>query len=331
MPANLPPQYYELEREFKAERDPREKLRLAQELLAIMPKHKGTDKLQADLKNKISKLKKMLESPDKKHGARQEAANDYIPKEGAGQVILIGPPNSGKSSLIESLTNAKPTVTDYPYATREPLAGMMVFDTVQIQLIDTPPISADMYENYMANLTRQAELVVLVCDLSTDKCQEGIQFIFDKLDEKRIILRPEATEKPDDPRYCIKKTIICAHKIYDDEFGERRKKLGERFARFKIIETSIIDDDSLNNFKNEIFKALSIIRIYTKQIGKEVVYRDPIILPVGGTVEMAAEIIHKDFAHKLKFAKIWGEGKFDGQRVQRDCGLNDKDVIEFHI
>ena len=273
----------------------------------------------------------MLESPDKKHGARQEAANDYIAKEGAGQVILVGPPNSGKSSLIESLTNAKPTVADYPYATREPLAGMMVFETVQIQLIDTPPISADLYENYMANLIRQADLVVLVCDLSTDKCQEGIQFIFDKLDEKRIILKPEAIEKPDDPRYCIKKTIICAHKIYDDESGERRKKLSEKFTGFKIIETSIIDDDSLNNFKNEIFQALSIIRVYTKHIGKEVDYSDPIILPVGGTVEMAAEVIHKDFAHKLKFAKIWGEGKFDGQRVHRDCGLNDKDVIEFHI
>lgn len=331
MPANLPPQYYELEREFKAERDPREKLRLAQELLAIMPKHKGTDKLQADLKNKISKLKKTLETPEKKHGVRQAATNDYIPKEGAGQVILIGPPNSGKSSLIESLTNAKPTVTDYPYATREPLAGMMTYETVQIQLIDTPPISVDMYETYMANLIRQADLVVLVCDLASDKCHEGLQFIFYKLDEKRIVLKPEVTDKPDDPRYCFKKTLICAHKIYDDETGERRKKLGEKFAGFNIVETSIIDDDSLKNFKNEIFRALSIIRVYTKHIGKEVEYIDPIILPVGGTVEMAAEVIHKDFARKLKFAKIWGEGKFDGQRVQRDCVLNDKDVIEFHI
>lgn len=331
MPANLPPQYYELEREFKAEKDPREKLRLAQELLAIMPKHKGTDKLQADMKNKISKLKKLLEEPDKKHGVRQAAANDYIPKEGAGQVILVGPPNSGKSSLVESLTNAKPLVTDYPYATREPLAGMMTFETVQIQLVDTPPISSELYESYMNNLIRQADLVVLVCDLSTDAFLEGIRFIIDKLDEKRIILKPEITERPEDPRYYFKKTLICAHKIYDDETGERRHRLKEQFTDFKIIETSIIDDDSLNNFKREIFKALNIIRIYTKQIGKEPVFENPIILPTGGTVEEAAAVIHKDFAQKLKFARVWGKGKFDGQRVQGDCRLNDEDIIEFHI
>jgi ribosome-interacting GTPase 1 len=246
-------------------------------------------------------------------------------------VILIGPPNSGKSSLIESLTNAKPTVTDYPYATREPLAGMMTFETVQIQLIDTPPISADMYESFMSNLIRQADLVVLVCDLSGEKCLEGINFILEKLDEKRIILKPEVMEKPDDPRYSIKKTIICAHKIYDDETGERRRMLGEKFDGFKIVETSIIDDNSLDNFKKEIFRALSIIRVYTKHIGEEVDYRDPIILPLGGTVEMAAGVIHKDFARKLKFAKVWGEGKFDGQRVHGDCVLNDGDIIEFHI
>ena len=141
----------------------------------------------------------------------------------------------------------------------------------------------------------------------------------------------EVEEKPDDPRYSIKKTIVCAHKIYDDETGERRRMLGEKFDGFNIVETSIIDDNSLDNFKKEIFRALSVIRVYTKHIGEEVDYRDPIILPLGGTVEMAAEVIHKDFARKLKFAKVWGEGKFDGQRVHGDCVLNDGDIIEFHI
>ena len=331
MPANLPPHYYELEREFKAERDPREKLRLAQELLALMPKHKGTDKLQADMKNKISKLKKMLESPEKKHGARQAASPDYIAREGAGQVVLVGPPNSGKSSLLESLTNAKPLVADYPYATREPMAGMMTFETVQIQLIDTPPISTEMYEHYMANLVRLADVVVLVCDLAVDRMLDDIKYVVETLEEKRIIFKPEITEKPEDPRFCFAKAIVCAHKIYDDETGERRRKLREFFPDFKIVDTSIIDDDSLVRFKREIFNSLGIIRIYTKHIGKDVKRVDPVILPVGGTVQDAAEAIHKDFAQKLKFAKIWGEGKFDGQRVQRDCELNDEDIVEFHI
>ena len=145
MPANLPPQYYELEREYNAERDPREKLRLAQELLRVMPKHKGTDKLQAEMKAKISRLKKEIEGGGSKSGGpvRQVSAKDHIEKEGAGQVILIGPPNAGKSSLVDVLTHAKPEVADYPYTTREPEPGMMEFETVQMQLIDTPPISPD--------------------------------------------------------------------------------------------------------------------------------------------------------------------------------------------
>lgn len=141
MPANLPPQYYELERAFRVEKDPTEKLRLAQELLAIMPKHKGTDKLQADMKAKISKLKRQLDSGVKKGGATRAETLDHVDKEGAGQVVLIGPPNTGKSSLLDALTNAKPLIADYPYTTREPHAGMMPYETISIQLVDTPPIS----------------------------------------------------------------------------------------------------------------------------------------------------------------------------------------------
>ncbi|UCC44226.1 MAG: 50S ribosome-binding GTPase [Candidatus Zixiibacteriota bacterium] len=331
MPANLPPQYYELERTFKAEKDPREKLRLAQELLSIMPKHKGTDKLQADLKAKISKLKKQISGAERSHGTVQAAAHDHIPKEGAGQIILIGPPNSGKSSLVDVLTGAKPTIADYPYTTREPLAGMMVFETVQLQLIDTPPISEELYENYLSGLIRSADLVALVCDLADERMLDNLEILIKRLEDKRILLAPEVRETPDDPRYCLKKTVMIAHKALEDESGEKRAVLSERFRDFKIMATSIIDDDSLAILKRGIFDALEIIRVYTKQIGKEVDLVDPIILPVGGTVQQAANEIHKDFGWKLKFAKLWGKGKYDGQRVQRDYVLQDEDIIEFHI
>jgi ribosome-interacting GTPase 1 len=331
MPANLPPQYYELEREYKAEKDPREKLRLAKELLAMMPKHKGTDKLQAEMKAKIAKLTKTVEGGQKSHGARQAVSPDHIEKEGAGQVILIGPPNSGKSSLLESLTNAKPLVADYPYSTREPLAGMMDYETIQIQLIDTPPVSDELYENYMSNLIRTADIVVVVCDLENEACMPRARYILDKLDEKRIILQPEVTGEPEDPRFCYKKTIICAHKEYEDESGAKRAKLAELFPGFTMVATSIIDDESLEAFKRTIFEALKIIRVYTKHIGEEPVMVDPVILPIGGTVEDAATSIHKDFAAKLKYARIWGKHTFDGQRVQRDYQLHDGDIIEFHI
>ncbi|MCX6835405.1 MAG: 50S ribosome-binding GTPase, partial [candidate division Zixibacteria bacterium] len=177
MPANLPPQYYELEREFAKEKDPRERLRLAEELLRIMPKHKGTDHLQADMKTKIAKLKKLVEVPKKGGAARQATLQDHVEREGAGQVILIGPPNSGKSSLVDAFTNAHPAIGDYPYTTREPQAGMMTFETVQLQLIDTPPISSEQYENYLGNLIRNADLVLLVCDLTDPKMIENVEVV----------------------------------------------------------------------------------------------------------------------------------------------------------
>ena len=331
MPANLPPQYYELEREFRAEKDNREKLRMAEELLRMMPKHKGTDKLQAEMKAKISALKKKLEQPGKSAGTRQAPAHDHIDKEGAGQVILIGPPNSGKSSLVDALTAAKPLVADYPYSTREPQAGMMTYKSIQIQLIDTPPISPESYENYLSGLIRNAELVVLVCDLSAEDSQDDLEFVMQKLNEKRIILKPDATEPPEDPRYCAKRCLLCGHKEYDDESGEMQKRLSEQFAGFEMVPTSILDDDSLDAFRSAVFKNLSIIRVYTKPISKEADFSNPVILPTGSTVEDAAFDLHKDFATRFKFAKIWGEGKFDGQRVQRDFKLIDEDILEFHL
>ena len=331
MPANLPPQYYELEREFKNERDPREKLRLAEELLTMMPKHKGTDKLQADMKTKISKLKKQIDEGSKSHGARTTTTHDHIEKEGAAQIILIGPPNCGKSSLLESLTNAKPLIADYPYTTREPLAGMMTYETVHVQLIDTPPISPESYENYLSGLIRNADIAVLVADLGAAAMIDDLKFILTTLEEKRIILKNQVDQKPEDPRLCYKKTVICAHKEFEDEDGAKRAKLAELFSGFVIVPTSIIDDDSLAAFKKAVFDALGVMRVYTKPVGQETDFKDPIIIPVGGTVQEAALTLHKDFAQRLKFAKVWGEGKFDGQRVLLDFVLSDGDIIEFHV
>lgn len=331
MPANLPPQYYELEREFNKETDLHEKLRMAQELLTIMPKHKGTDKLQAEMKAKISKLKKQIDDSGKKHGSRHADPHSHIDKEGAGQIILIGPPNSGKSSLLESLTNAKPLVADYPFTTREPLAGMMFFETVHLQLIDTPAISDDQTPPYLPNLIRQADLVVLVCDIATpnfENCIDGVKQI---LREKNIILTPQLPPQADDPHIVHKKTIIAANKYLEDESGLALNEIREKHADFIIAPISILDDESLKNFKAEIFKALNIIRVYTKRVGHDPELVNPIILPIGGTVEEAAISLHKDFAYKLQFAKVWGKGKFEGQRVKNNFILSDGDIIEFHI
>jgi len=331
MPANLPPQYYALEKEFSKESDPHEKLRLAKELLAIMPKHKGTDKLQADLKAKISRLKKEVDSGAKKHGARQADTISHIEKEGAAQIILIGPPNSGKSSLVDSLTNSSPLIADYPYSTLKPTTGMMEFETIQFQLIDTPPISEEQLDTNVLSLIRQADLAVVVVDVSAPEFEKQLKVLFDRLEEKHVILTAQPAGETGDPRLAYKQTLIAAHKFQDDNGDIGLIKIQTLYPDFTIIPTSIIDDETLNNFRAAIFKSLGIIRVYTKRIGHEVDYVDPIILPIGGTVEDAAYALHKDFAFKLQFAKIWGEGKFEGQRVKNSFVLSDKDVIEFHI
>jgi ribosome-interacting GTPase 1 len=331
MPANLPPQYYELEREFSKEKDPRERLRMAEELLRLMPKHKGTDHLQADMKTKIAKLKKMVETPKKAGGARQATLEDHIEREGAGQVILLGPPNTGKSSLVDALTNAHPLIGDYPFTTREPQTGMMDSETVQIQLIDTPPISSDHYENYLGNLIRNADLALLVCDLTDPAMIENANVLVGVLEAKNIILKPEVTSQPEDPKYKYQKTLIAAHKGEEDSSGERLALLTARFPGFRVQTTSVLDDASLQALRRALFEGLNIMRVYTKQIGKEVDRHDPVVLKIGGTVEEAANSIHKDFGQKLKFAKVWGEGKFDGQRVKADYVLTDGDIVEFHI
>ncbi|MCK5126899.1 MAG: TGS domain-containing protein [candidate division Zixibacteria bacterium] len=334
MPANLPPHYYKLEREFKAERDLNEKLRMAQELLALMPKHKGTDKLQAEMKGKISKLKKQMESGGSKSGgASVTAAIDHIDKEGAGQVILIGPPNSGKSSILDYFSNAKPLIADYPYTTREPLAGMMKFETIQLQLVDMPPISPDFFETWMLGIIRNSDLICMVAGLGDDGFEEQVQYVFDKLKERRIILThtPPDPDDVEDLSLAYKKTIIAAHKIYDDEGEVRKSRFEELYPGFTVVGTSILDDETMDRLRATMFDKLNIMRVYTKTIGHDPDFSDPIIVPPGATVEEAAFALHKDFAYKLQYAKVWGEGKHDGQRVQKTFVLQDGDIIEFHL
>ena len=257
MPANLSPEYKAAEAAFRKAHDPQERLAGLREMLRTIPKHKGTDHLQADMKTKIAKLKKQVETPKKAGGTRQATLQDYVEREGAGQIILIGPPN------------ARPTVGDYPYTTREPLAAMMTFESIQLQLIDTPPISTEQYENYLGNLIRNADIVLLVCDLTDPKMIESIQVVLQILEEKRIILKPQIDREPEDPRYKYQKTLICAHKC-EDECESGISRLKDRFPDFKIVTTSILEDGTLDQLKRALYESLAIIRVFTKQIGKEV-------------------------------------------------------------
>jgi ribosome-interacting GTPase 1 len=329
MPANLPPQYYEAERRYREAKDPQEKLRILHEMYAIMPKHKGTDKLQADVKAKISKLNKEIQQKKK---TSRRGDQYFVEKEGAAQVVLIGPPNAGKSQVLTSLTHATPEVAAYPYTTTKPLSGMMPYENIQIQLVDTPPIAAEFMEPWLAGIIRSADLVCLVVDLGSETMLEEIGEVLQKLQEYKIILEKKEGETNPLDGIAHKKTFILGNKIDQVLSGTSLNKLNEKYGqKLPIITVSAKEKTKLEEFKKFIYNSLEILRVYTKTPGKKADYEDPVILKKGSTLLEAARAIHKDFAYNLKYARVWGEGVYDGQMVQKDFVLKDGHVVEFHI
>ena len=328
MPANLTPEYFEAEKKYRAARTIEEKIAALREMLAVMPKHKGTDKLQADIRAKISKLQKLLKEEKKAGGKRRFL---YPQREGAGQVSLVGPPNSGKSSILAALTQAHPIVADYPFSTHTYVPGMMQFEDIQIQIIDLPPFFSGHIQFWQVDIVRNCDLVLLVGDLSTDSVVEDIQAVIEELNERKITLIGTGKRIDDIFGPVAKRTILIANKFDAEGADERLEILREFFGEFPIIPASTVTMQGLEQLPSIIFKELEIIRVYTKEPGHPPDMTDPLILPIGATVLDAAEKIHKDFARKLKYARLWGSSKFDGQRVERHYILQDKDIVEFHI
>ena len=329
MPANLPPQYFEAEKRYRQAKDAQDKLKILHEMFAIMPKHKGTDKLQADLKAKISKLKKEIQQ--KKKAARR-GDQYFVEKEGAAQVVLIGAANAGKSQILASLTNATPEVAPYPYSTTKPLCGMMPFENIQIQLVDTPPIGAEFMEPWLAGIVRNADLIYLVVDLGSEGMLEETQAVFKKLEGYKILLESEEGEVNPLDGIAHKKTVLLGNKsdmpLSEINLSILKESYGQRLPVFQLSAKEKVNLEELRRF---IFDSLKILRVYTKVPGKKADFEDPVILKLGSTLLDAAKEIHKDFARNLRFARVWGEGVFDGQKVQKDFILKDGHVVEFHI
>jgi ribosome-interacting GTPase 1 len=326
MPANLPPIYHEAEARYRAAKAIEDKIAALQEMLRVIPKHKGTDKLQADLKSRLAKLRRQ---PKKKSGAR--GFSHHIPKEGAGQIALLGPPNGGKSSLVDRLTHASPQVADYPFSTREPLPGMMPFEDVAFQLIDLPPLSDEYTEPWVFDLARGADLAWIVVEGSDSL--DGLGRCERLLAAKRIGLCPADASLPETVEigWTWKPALLVVTGRDLPGSAENLQILKELLERpWPTLAVSSADGAGLDELRRATFEALDIIRIYTKQPGKPPDRKQPFTLPRGSTVSDLAAAIHKDLLDQLKFARVWGSNVFDGQTVQRDHALEDGDVIEIH-
>ncbi|MCS7047218.1 MAG: 50S ribosome-binding GTPase [Gemmataceae bacterium] len=330
MAVNLTPQYLEAEAEYKKAQTPEEKLGCLKTMWALVPKHKASEKLQAELKSKIAQLKDQIEqlrAHPKKAGISYK-----FPKQGAGQYVVVGAPNVGKSRLLTRLTRATPAVAAYPFTTHEPTAGMMEWEDVKVQLIDTPPITADVMEGWMSSLVRAADAAVLMVDLADDDCIFAAQAVIDRLAGVKTVLTGQPPDdEPDAPIKQVR-TLLVANKIDADGATDRLEIVREVFGpRFPIHVISAEHGQGLEELRTTLYKSLNVVRVYTKQPGKPPDLTSPYTCKAGTTLIEMAALVHRDFAEKLKSARLWGTGVHDGQSVGRDHVLHDKDIVELHV
>jgi len=326
MPANLTPEYFKAEKWYREATTTDEKILALERMLAVMPKHKGTDHLKADLRRKLSKLK---EAPVKKgHGTHVDVF--HVPRGGAGQIVLIGTPNSGKSSIVAALTNAKVHVADFPFATSAPVPGMVMFEDVPIELVDMPPITADYLAPGQVGTYRNCDVIGIVIDLSGD-IKEQLGICLDFLESRKLLIDAEAPAVDEHGNALAKKAFCICTKSDIAKAGAFDKLKQTCKYPFEFVEVSTKNGKGLEELSAMFFRLLGIIRIYAKPPGKPADMSDPFTLPAGATVMDLATAIHRELAGKLKYARIWGTGVYDGQNAQRNHVLNDKDIIELHF
>jgi ribosome-interacting GTPase 1 len=340
MPANLTPEYKAAEAAFRKARDPRERLECLREMLRVIPKHKGTDHLQGDLKRRIKELSEELERPSK-GGARAGPALVLRP-EGAAQLALLGPPNAGKSSLHARLTGSGARVAPYPFTTRYPEPGMMPHEDIAFQLVDLPAVSPARPIPWLASTLQTADAALLVVDLSDPACLEQVEAVHALLRDKRVTLTDrweppgeplDATEgEAADPFACRLPTLLLANKAdrLADAEAELRAFVEITGRPYPALAISATTGRGLGQIGPWLFGRLGLVRVYTKAPGHPPDRHRPFVLRRGQTIEDVARLVHKDLARSLKYARVWGRAGFDGQHVGRDHPVADGDLVELH-
>lgn len=328
MPANLTPQYSKAEEEYRRAQTSEEQAACLEKMLQLIPKHKGTEKLQADLKTKLKEAR--AEQQAEKSSAKK-VRSYRIPRQGAGTVVVIGAPNAGKSRILAELTNAQPEVAPFPFTTREPFPAMMPWQDISIQLIDTPPITDSVFEPYLLSFVRTADLVLLCFDGSNDDAAEETLAVLNQFESRKTLLSGQTGFDDDDFSKLQVRTLMVVTRGDDPDVDTRLEFFRDMAPReIPQLRVELDRKESAEELRNRIFELLGIIRVYTKAPGKPASYDSPFTIPIGGTVEDLASQVHRDLADKLKYARIWGTGVHEGQSVGREHVLHDRDLVELH-
>jgi len=338
MPTNVTPEYKKAEQAYRQAREPRDRLDCLKELLRTIPKHKGTEHLQADIKTRIKQLTEELAGPKK--GGKRSGPSHVVRPEGAAQLCLIGAPNAGKSSLHVQLTGSHSDIGPYPYTTHQPVVGMLPYKDIYFQLVDLPPVSGDFMEPWLINAMQPADGVLLVIDLADPECLDHVPVILERLASRKVFLRAswpglaaaKAQEHADELFHLNLPTVLIANKSDLDPDPGEIETLEELLGlRFPALTMSAKTGDGLDELGSFLFRALEIVRVYTKAPGKPADTDKPFTVRRGGTVLDVARLVHREIAQSLKFARMWGDEVFDGQQVGPDHTVSDGDTVELHF
>lgn len=305
MPVNPGIDFQLAQEEYHNAKTTSEKIRALENMYAKCPKHKGAENLLQEIKSKISKLKEKQE----KESAKKRGYSITIKKDGAASVSLLGITNSGRSTILKSLTNANPKISEYEYTTVMPEVGAMDYNGIKIQVIEIPAITSGFSQKgngpAFFSIVRNSDLIIIVLD--------GLK----PLGEQLSLIEQE-----------------CKNSLIELDEETRGSILGipciiivnKKFKRPKTKHSVI----KIENLRHEIWKKLNLIYVYTKSPGKE---RDfpPVAMKKGSTLYDLAYKVHKDFVSKFKYARIWGKSaKHNGASVGLDHVLKEGDVIEIH-